>query len=224
MTEGKRTSRRRASLLVAALCLLAAPAAPSSAQEAGQKQGVRPAPPVNVRPFKDFLAEATRLLDEGRLSRQTAFDSTIDAELDASGSLKPETIQARNTAGDAEGMRLAARLIEAISESRLLSILDGAKEVRLAVKLDGNVFSASASGELESEEKAAQYAHGYGLLFHAARLQKKDTRFDELYGGLSAASEGRRFFMKLELPKEAAVRLFRKAAEKVPAPAGAGRN
>ena len=115
-------------------------------------------------------------------------------------------------------------MLQAVSESGLLSMLDGAKEVRLSFKLDGHAFSASASGDLESEEKASQQVQGYGLMFQAARFQKKGTHLEELYSGVSFASEGRRFVMKLELPRESAVRLFREMAERAPAADGAGRN
>jgi len=220
-TDGKRAPRRRASLLLAALCLLAAPAA-ASAQEAGRTDGdgVRRLT-INVEPFKDFLAEGKRLLDAGKLGPAVTFDSTITAELDASGEFKLETVESRNTASDAEGMKLAARLAQAISDSRLFSILDGAKQVQVSVKLDEHALSASASSELESEEKASQYVKGYGLLLYTALKQKKGTRLEELYGGMGFASEGRRFVMKLELPREVAVRLFREAADRA---AGAGRN
>ena len=223
MTGGKHASRRRAALLLAALCLLAAPAA-AAAQEAGQKQDVRPPPMINAGAFKDFLAEGKRLLDEGQLGPQTTFDSTVTAELDGSGHLNLETVQSQNTARDAQAMKLAAHLVQAINRSGLLGMLDGAKEVRISLKLDSHAFSAGVSSELESEETASQFARGYGVLAQVARAQKKGKPEGELYSGMSFASEGRRFVMKLELPREAAVRLFRDAADRASAAAGAGRN
>lgn len=218
MTDGKHASRRRASLL-AALCLLAAPAA-SVAQQAGQKDGARRPPTGNAKPLDDFLAEGKRLLDEGKLGPQTTFDVTVNAEMDGWGHLKTDTLRSNYVVSGGPGMTPADRLVEAISRSRLFSGLEGAKEVRLSLKLDARAFYAAASSELESEEKASQYVTGYRMLLEVERATKRGTPEGQLYRGASLGSEGRRFAVKLELPREAAVRLLGEAVDRVPAQAG----
>jgi hypothetical protein len=194
-----------AALFALALC------APSPAQdgaardvnEIGKETGVRP-PLINTRPLQDVAAEAKRLFDEGRLGADARLDVSVRAGLNDDGSLKYDTTVFTWTNGsDAPVASLAQRLVLALGESKLLHMLEGAKEVTLRLRLDETNARFDASAELPSAERARQLAGGYSAILKLATLSKQGTSEGELYKSLKFESDDRRFAFTFGMTREA---------------------
>jgi hypothetical protein len=176
--------------------------------EVGKETGVRP-PLINTRPLQDVAAEAKRLFDEGRLGADTRLDVSAKAELDADGSLKYDTTVFTWTTGSDEVVAsLAQRVVLALSQSRMLHMLEGAKEVSIRVRLDETNAHFGVEAELPSAERARQLADGYGAMLKMATLSKQGTSVGELYKSLKFESDGKRFAFTFEMPREALGRII----------------
>ena len=198
-----------ARLAAAALCMLAL-CAPSLAQDGADRDinrieketGVRP-PLINTKPLEDIAAEARRLVDDGRLGADARLDVSVKAEVNDDGSLRQDTTVFTWTTGSGEAVAsLAQRFVLALGESKLLHMLEGAKEVTLRLRLDETSAHFAASAEMPSAERARQLADGYGAILKIATLNKRGTRAGELYKRLRFESDGSRFAFTFEAPRE----------------------
>ncbi len=216
--ERQKLRTRAARLGAAVLCALAL-CAPSLAQdgadrdtnEIAKETGVRP-PLINTKPLQDVAAEAKKLLDEGRLGPDARLDVSVKAELNDDGSLKHDTTVFNWTTGsDGAVASLAQRFVLALSESKLLHMLEGAKEVTLRVRLDETNAHFGASAELPSAERARQLAAGYAMMLRLATLNKQGTSVGELYKSLKFESDGRRLALTFEMPRAELTRIIDEA-------------
>lgn len=190
-----------------ALGLTTAALAQDAEREAAEKRGARPRT-INVKPFEDIAQKGEEMFRRGELDLSRDVELEATAELNADGSLKPETVVVQGSSGDARLLELGQPLISAISQSKVLAFLDGAKSVRLTLKLDRQTLRVAVAADLESEDRAMQLAEGYGLLLQTARRVKQGTEEGKLYDGLSVATQGRRFQISFEMPKEDAGRMI----------------
>ena len=172
--------------------------------------GVDMVPAVNTKPFEDVAVKGKELIDQGKLDlKNSAIEVTATAERNVDGTLKPETVQLNwVTAGDENTNALAQQLLTALSQSKILSVLKDAKNVRLALKLDQENVSIQVSSDLSSEEVASKAALGYGALVGFGRMKKQGTDEAELYKNLKFSSEGKQFKMSFEMPKDAAGKMI----------------
>lgn len=168
-----------------------------------------PRPTINVKPFEDVALTGKRLVEEGRLGPDTVLDAYATAERTEDGRLKPETVQVFwNKVSDEAAHTLALQLITAVSESRLLAVLDGATTVRLGLKLDGRNVSVQLAGAMASAEKASKTADGYAILSKMAAAHRPGTAEGSLYDRLRFASEDKVFKMSFEMPRDEAARMI----------------
>lgn len=172
------------------------------------ENGIKRPPAPNTRPFEDIAREGKKLFDEGKLNLNSAIEVTAVAPLNPDGTLGEPVQLNWVSASDENTALLAQKLITALSQSRVLAVLDGAKEVRLALKLDQQNVSVRIASELASDADASKYATGYGLLLAMARNNKKGTNEGELYKNLKVDNDGRQFVLSFEMPKEAAGRMI----------------
>lgn len=172
------------------------------------QNGIKRPPAPNTRPFEDIAREGKKLFDEGKLNLSSAIEVTAVAPLNADGTLGEPVQLNWVSASDENTALLAQKLITALSQSKVLAVLDGAKEVRLALKLDQQNVSVRVASELASDADASKYATGYGLLLAMARNSKKGTNEGELYKNLKVDSDGRQFVLSFEMPKDAAGRMI----------------
>ncbi|HEX7314075.1 MAG TPA: hypothetical protein VF297_09135 [Pyrinomonadaceae bacterium] len=176
----------------------------------------RPGENVNGLPFVELAEKSRMLVETGRLGFDTALDMSATAELNEDGSFKPETVKIDWRAGDDEEVRsLARHLLTAISESKLLAVLDGAaKAVRLTARLDRENLALGLEAELVSEAEASKWATGYGTLMLMARKAKEGTDEGRLYEALKVASEGRVVKVAFEMPKVFAAKMVAEMLDK----------
>lgn len=178
-------------------------------EQTAKQLGVDMVPKVNTKPFEEIAVKGKELFDQGKLNLNTAIEVTATAERNDDGSLNPDTVKLTwVTTSDESTNELAQQLITALSQSKVLLVLKGAKEVRLALKLDQEKVSIKVMSDLPSEEEAKKTADGYATLVGFGRIAKKGTNEGELYNNLSFASEGRQFTMSFEMPKAAAGKMI----------------
>jgi hypothetical protein len=166
--------------------------------------GIKRPPQPNTKPFEDIARKGKELIDQGKIDlKNSALDVSADAELNDDGTLKPD-FQIVGLPPDENMATLAQQLITALSQSKVLSMLEGAKGVHLALKLDQQNVSVKIASDLPSDEDANKYATGYGLMLAVARNSKKGTEEGEIYDNLRVDNDGRRLVLTFEMPKEAA--------------------
>jgi hypothetical protein len=172
--------------------------------------GVDLVPEINTKPFEEIAIKGKELIDQGKLDlKNTAIEVTATAERNDDGTLKPETVKLNwVTTSDENTNALAQQLINALSQSKVLLVLKGAKDVRLALKLDQQTVSVKVMSDLPSEDAAAKSAQGYGALVAVGRLTKRGTNEGELFNNLKFNSEGKQFTMSFEMPKDAAGKMI----------------
>ena len=185
------------------------------------ENGIKRPPAINTKPFEDIARQGKKLADDGKLNLSAAIEVTANAPLGPDGTLVEPVQLNWVTPGDENTSALAQQLITALSQSKVLSILEGAKEVNLALKLDQQNVSVRIASELPTDAEASKYATGYGLLLAMARNSKKGTSEGELYKNLKVDNDGRRFVLSFEMPKEAAGKMIAEMLAKKDAKAAA---
>jgi hypothetical protein len=172
--------------------------------------GVDLVPEINTKPFEEIAIKGKELIEQGKLDlKNTAIEVTATAERNDDGTLKPETVQLNwVTTSDENTNALAQQLIAALSQSKVLLVLKGAKDVRLALKLDQQNVLVKVMSDLPSEDAAAKSAKGYAVLVAGGRIMKKGTNEGELFNNLKFTSEGKQFTMSFEMPKDAAGKMI----------------
>jgi hypothetical protein len=207
---------------VAAATASPTPAASPTPDDAAQKQAeaemdriaketgiVRPPGNINTKPFEDVAADGKKLIDEGKLDlKNSTIDLTATAEREEDGTLKAETVKIDGTVEDESVALLSQQLITALSQSRVLVILKGAKSVRIGLKLDQQNVSITVASEMESADTAEKAALGYAGLVALGRMAKKGTNEGELYNNLKFSNDDKQFTMSFEMPKEAAGKMI----------------
>ncbi len=199
-----------------------AQATPSPTPDAGQKQtdaemdkiakanGIERPPVINTKPFEEIAFRAKDLIDQGKLDlKNSAIDVSVTAERNEDGTLNPDTFQVEwKTPSDESTAALAQDLVIALSQSKVLVVLKGAKTVTLALTLDQQDVSVRVKGELPTEEVAKKTAEGYTTLVGLGRLAKKGTNEGELYNNLNFTNDGKQFTMSFVMPKDAAGKMI----------------
>ena len=97
--------------------------------------GIERPPEINTKPFEDIALKGKELIDQGKLDlKNSTLDVTATAERNDDGTLKPETVKIDWGSTRDENMSLLAQqLVTALSQSKVLVVLKGAKDVRIAI-------------------------------------------------------------------------------------------
>jgi hypothetical protein len=171
--------------------------------------GIERPPEINTLPFEDIARRGKEMIDEGKLDlKNSTLDVTATAERNDDGTLKPETVKIDGLANDENLNLLAQQVVTALSQSKILSILKGAKNVRMGLKLDGDNVSIKVISEMPSEDDASKNATGYASLVALGRIAKRGTNEGELYNNIKFNNDGKQFIMSFEMPKEAAAKMI----------------
>lgn len=156
--------------------------------------------PIDSKPLAEVAREGRRLFEEGRVGPEATLDVTLTAGRNEDGTLDLAAAQFSGS-GDETLLALARRFFVAVSQSRVLSVLDGAKGVSLGLGLDRQSASLRVTSELPSEGDAAKYAAGLGAMMAVGRRAKQGTPEGALYEHVSFASDGKVFKMSFEMPR-----------------------
>lgn len=188
-----------------ALALALSPSALAQ-DERDADHGVR-RPTINVKPFDDLFEHGQALIQRGELDLSRDVEARATAELNPDGSLKSETVVIEASGGE-RLHSLCSQILVAVSESRVLSILEDAKVVRLGLKLDRQTFRFNIAADLATAKRASEMAEGYGALLHMAHLAKQGTDEDQLYTSTTVTADGRTFNVAFEMPRETLGRII----------------
>jgi hypothetical protein len=174
-----------------------------------KENNIQRPPKVNTKPFEDIARKGKEMFDQGKLNLNGTVGVTATAERNDDGTLKRETVKLEwEQANDETLALLAQELITAISESKVLSVLEGAKDVRMTLRLDPQNVSVRIASTVASDARASQMATGYGVLLLVARGKREGTDEGELYKNLKVSAEGSQFIMSFEMPREAAGKMI----------------
>jgi hypothetical protein len=196
--------------------------AEAAMNEAEKQAGVK-RPTINPKPWEDLAAEGKQLYEQGKLNLNSSVDVSATAERAEDGKLKPETVDIKwHKPGDETTEMLARKVITAVSESTMLSTLQGAKGVDMSLKLDEKEILVVIGNEFPSAAEAEKYANFYAVVLLGARVSKSGTDEGELYNNVKVGQEGSRFIITFKMPKEVAGKMIanllnKKAAKAVPA-------
>jgi hypothetical protein len=169
----------------------------------------RPPGSINTKPFEDIARKGKELFDQGKLNLDTVIEVTATAELNEDGTLKPETVKLNwVTASDQDTAALAQQLITALSQSKVLVVLKGAKDVAISLKLDQQNVSVKVMSDLPSDAEAMKTALGCSALVAIGKRAKQGTNEGVLYENLKFDASGKQFSMNFEMPKEAAGKMI----------------
>jgi outer membrane biosynthesis protein TonB len=169
----------------------------------------RPPGNINTKPFEDIAVKGKELFDQGKLNLDSVIDVTATAALNEDGTLKEETVKLDwKTASDQNTADLAQQLITAMSQSKVLVILKGAKDVRISLKLDQQNVKIEVLSDLPNADEAMKTALGCSALVAIGRSAKKGTNEGVLYDNLKFDSDGKQFAMNFEMPKDAAGKMI----------------
>lgn len=186
------------------------------AKEAGI---ARPPGNINVKPFEDIAVKGKEMFDQGKLNFNSAIEVTATADLNEDGTLKMETVKFNwVTASDQATADLAQQLLTAMSQSKVLVVLKGAKDVRITLKLDQQNVSIKVLSDLPSDTEAMKTALGCAALVAIGKSAKKGTNEGTLYENLKFDSTGKQFSMSFEMPKDAAGKMISEMLAKKAAP------
>ena len=176
----------------------------------------RPPGNINTKPFEDIAVKGKELFDQGKLNLNTAIDVTATGALNEDGTLKPETVKIDwgPTPYDPNTADLAQQLITAMSQSKVLIVLKGAKDVRISLKLDQQTVKIAVMSDLPTEDEAMKTALGCSALVAIGRNAKKGTNEGVLYENLKFDSAGKQFAMTFEMPKDAAGQMIKEMLAK----------
>ncbi len=173
-----------------------------------KEKGVK-RPVINTKPLEDAAQKGKEMFDQGKLDLNSGVEVTAIGELNEDGTLNPNatkidwvTVKDENMAG------MAQQVLTAISQSKMLANLQGAKVVRMGLKLDQQNLSVKITSDLPSEDDAKKQAEGYASMIFFGRIAKKGTSEGELYNNLKFNYEGKQFVMAFEMPKDAAGKII----------------
>lgn len=182
----------------------------------------RPPGNINTKPFEDIAIKGKELFDQGKLNLNTAIEVTATGELNGDGTLKPETVQFNwVTASDQQTADLAQQLVTALSQSKVLVMLGGAKNVAISLKLDQQIVKIAIQSDMPTEDDAKNAALGYAGMVFIGRNAKKGTNEGILYENLKFDYSGKQFAMNFEMPKDAAGQMIKEMLAKKAGKTGA---
>ena len=166
-------------------------------------------PDINKKPFEDFAREAKKLYDEGKVDLNSVVEVNATGPVMEDGTLNPdETKLEWVSAQNDNNALLAQMLLTAISQSKTFANLEGAKVVKMSLKLDNEKISINILSDLPTEADAKTKAEAYAGMVFLAKLARSGTNEGELYKGLKFNYEGTQFKMSFEMPRDAAGKIL----------------
>jgi len=166
---------------------------------------------VSKQAFIELLDKGRKMVENGDLDLNSPIEMEVSADRSRSGVLSNIGINQKIIA--APQRELAREFIEVISSSGALEFLDGVKHIVFTLKLDQSSLSVSASSEMASAKKAAQFAQASNLLLEAGAAIKRGRDEEVVYKGANISSSGKRVTITLSLPRATVAELLLKQVQ-----------
>ncbi len=167
------------------------------AQKAKEQLGF---PKINSRPFKDLLARGKTLHDAKQIDLNAKLEVEIEATRAKDGSLTDVKIV--RATGSPEARQLALDFISALSDSRVLSRLEGMNRLNMAVTLDDEKVSTEIKSEMTSVDEASTMSKGLnGLLFFAILKQEGGEEAVQIYKKIKLTARDKHLIVNFAMPR-----------------------
>lgn len=154
---------------------------------------------VSAQAFIDLLNKGRNMVENGDLDLTSPIEIEVSAERSRNGTLSKIGInQKKIVAAERE---LAREFIETLSSSGALEFLGGVGQIVFTLRLNADTLSVSASSELLSAKKAAQFAQAGNLLLEAGAAVKRGRDEEVVFKGANVAANGKRVTATLSLPR-----------------------
>ena len=154
---------------------------------------------VSTQAFIDILNKGRSMVESGELDLNAPIEIEVSAERSRTGTLSNIGINQKIIA--APQRELAREFIEALSSSGALEFLEGVRHIVFTLRLNGDTLSVSASSELPSAKKAAQWARASTLLLEVGASVKRGRDEEIIYKGANVSANGKRVTATLSLPR-----------------------
>lgn len=175
------------------------------AEEAGAKKF----PTINSKPFKDWLAKANEMKTNGAIDLSGTLEMTVEADRQPDGKL--DNLQVTGAAADDPQLyELIKSLVQALSDSQVLKVLEDTRHLQMTVKIDQQLIDARIVTEVDSPDVAGRLASGYGLLLAAARLNKSGRDEEAIFKSLKVAADGKQINVTFNMPRDQATDMLKK--------------
>lgn len=166
-------------------------------------------PKINSKPFKDLLAKGKEMKDKGELDLNGTIQVTIEADRNEDGTLS-NVVVVPVAASDKNMKELVKEFVQALSASRALVVLEGTRHLRLKLNLDEKTVFISVVTEVESEERAAQMARGYGGMLFVERWRRSGKNEAAIFNNTNISAQGKLVTVKFQMSRKAAGEMIAK--------------
>jgi hypothetical protein len=177
-----------------------------------EETGLKRPGTVNKKPFLDLLARAREMKEKGELSLEGAIQMTAEGTLNPDGSLS--NVKVIKKAGDPKLEELAKELINALSQSHVLSFLTDVKHLTLDITLDDQNLTASARTSVSTETFAKEMANGYSGMLVIQRIRKSGRDEGEIWKNTTVSAKGKDVIISFQMPRSTAGAMLTKYVPK----------
>jgi len=154
---------------------------------------------VDTKAFIDLLSKGRSMVESGEIDLNSPIEMQVSADRSRSGTLSNIGINQKIIA--APQRELAKEFIEALSTSGALEFLEGVRHIVFTLRLSGETLSVSASSELQSAKKAAQWAEASTLLLEVGATAKRGRNEEVIFKGANVTANGKRITATLSLSR-----------------------
>lgn len=169
-------------------------------QEAQKAKDQLGFPKINSRPFKDLLARGKTLHDAKQIDLSQKLEMEIEATRAKDGTLKDVKIV--RATGSPEARQLALDFISALSDSQVLSRLEGMNRLNMAVTLDAEKVSTEIKSEMTSVDEASTMSKGLnGLLFFAILKREGGEEAVQIYKKIKLSARDKQVVVNFAMPR-----------------------
>jgi hypothetical protein len=191
-------------------------ATPQTAEEAermAKEAGVDKLPPFNIKPFTDLLKQGKQMKEAHEIDLSGTLEMELEGDRQEDGILK--NVEITSASGSNPKLKqLAESFVSAISDSKMLSALNGTRHLKMKVKLDDKEISVRVLGDMADAEEASKKSNAYNLLLWGAALAKKGKEEEVIFKSVKVASEAKQIVLTFNMPRKAASDLLSKLIKK----------
>jgi len=178
-------------------------------EKMAEETGAKKFPTIKTKPFKDWLAKANEMKEGGEIDLGGTLEMTVEADRQPDGKL--DNLQVTGAAADNPKLyELIKALVQALSDSEVLRVLEETRHLQMTVKIDQQLIDAKIVTETTSSDVAGRLANGYSLLLAAARLKKSGREEEAILKSLKVTSDGKQINVTFNMPRTQASEMLKK--------------
>lgn len=192
---------------------VATPRTPEEAERIMKQTNVEKFPQINTLPFTNLLKQAKKMRDAGELDLSGNLE--IEAEGDRQDDGRLTNVEVTNAAtSNPKLVQLAKDFIAALSDSKALVALKGARHLKMKVTLDDKEVAVRILSEMGSESEASNSVLGYNAALVVGAFSKKGRDEEAIFKSVRITSEAKQVVLTFNMPRKAAADLLSKMIKK----------